>query len=546
MPDNNPPLTCPGCGALLRNEKNVRFCHDCGAPLNARDTLSGAEEKPTPVPDAPPDGILAADNGRDTGHIESAIRLEVQLPESLEESHWCFPFRLTNLDERVITRISLSVASTLFDGCSAPITDEWSTHLQKGASTETDYCEFNVPDRSGLYPVRIEGLYFDTKGNPNAFRGFFKVYFLRQQPGSGEKEAPPGDIRIEVKDGGVFSGKSIAAAAQSGAAIRIQVKGGGVLDLDQLGRQPAGGSTDAPAGTALQWVSVPLERDPDQTRMLREWLNRKQRPDSSIVVHPDGRRRAPAKAILSVRGAGDPRTIHIWTGRRCRLGRDPAAADLVAVLLPCNAENDQKSAFVSARHCRLTIEKNRVLVDDNDSTNGTFINGRRIKTRGEINDGQVISMANVVSFRYREFRRPDKTRQGRRLLASCRTISACSQALSGTGFQRAKRKAPLEAFRLKRLDGFKDRIEYLFLQLSATIGSAPDAAIRIAHAAVSDYHARIRRIKGRFFIEDLNSISGTRVDGKLLVPYELESLADKSTVGIGQVDLILHIAEVSQ
>jgi pSer/pThr/pTyr-binding forkhead associated (FHA) protein len=49
-------------------------------------------------------------------------------------------------------------------------------------------------------------------------------------------------------------------------------------------------------------------------------------------------------------------------------------------------------AFVSRRHCRLTLENDQLFVQDLDSHNGTFVNGRRIDNRQAIKHGDRIDL----------------------------------------------------------------------------------------------------------------------------------------------------------
>jgi pSer/pThr/pTyr-binding forkhead associated (FHA) protein len=69
------------------------------------------------------------------------------------------------------------------------------------------------------------------------------------------------------------------------------------------------------------------------------------------------------------------------------------------VLVGRHAECDAKidSALVSLRHCILSEDAGEVVVMDLDSTNGTWINGRRVQ-RGRLKSGDEMAIANI---RYR-------------------------------------------------------------------------------------------------------------------------------------------------
>ena len=52
--------------------------------------------------------------------------------------------------------------------------------------------------------------------------------------------------------------------------------------------------------------------------------------------------------------------------------------------------------LVSRLHCRLTLQDAGVLVEDLESTNGTFVNGRRIR-RGLLASGDTLRVGRVES-----------------------------------------------------------------------------------------------------------------------------------------------------
>lgn len=51
---------------------------------------------------------------------------------------------------------------------------------------------------------------------------------------------------------------------------------------------------------------------------------------------------------------------------------------------------------------------------------------------------------------------------------------------------------------------------------AGTLGSGPEADMRIGHPAISQRHARLEPREGGIFVEDLGSTNGTRVEGRLL------------------------------
>ena len=52
------------------------------------------------------------------------------------------------------------------------------------------------------------------------------------------------------------------------------------------------------------------------------------------------------------------------------------------------------AALVSRLHCRLTATRDSLQVKDLDSTNGTFVNGRRVET-AELKDGDRLGVGRL-------------------------------------------------------------------------------------------------------------------------------------------------------
>jgi pSer/pThr/pTyr-binding forkhead associated (FHA) protein len=64
------------------------------------------------------------------------------------------------------------------------------------------------------------------------------------------------------------------------------------------------------------------------------------------------------------------------------IGRSPGAEFIV------------DAALVSRLHCQLSATSDHLRVKDLDSTNGTFVNGKRVQV-GELHDGDTLSVGRV-------------------------------------------------------------------------------------------------------------------------------------------------------
>jgi FHA domain len=92
------------------------------------------------------------------------------------------------------------------------------------------------------------------------------------------------------------------------------------------------------------------------------------RPPSSVVVHgPDG------KKVGTVRLSG---TVSIGRGKSCAIQPD--------------------DAYVSQMHARLFGRDGQWFVEDLGSTNGTFVNDRRVASPTQVHAGDVIRVGKTV------------------------------------------------------------------------------------------------------------------------------------------------------
>lgn len=76
--------------------------------------------------------------------------------------------------------------------------------------------------------------------------------------------------------------------------------------------------------------------------------------------------------------------------------------------------------------------------------------------------------------------------------------------------------------------------------LGLTIGRDPGLNERvIADAAVSRRHCRVGLADGGLFIEDLNSLNGTRVDDQPLAPFAPAAVAAGQRITLGRTTLMV-------
>lgn len=182
-----------------------------------------------------------------------------------------------------------------------------------------------------------------------------------------------------------------------------------------------------------------------------------------------------------ISGPDQGRTVELKTGWHT-VGRQP---DCDVTL------NDVK---VSRLHAQLDVELNRVVIWDK-STNGTYVQEKRIQAAANLYPGDVIRLGDTLIRLRIEPKGLD--------------LSDGGQYLPVGGATRS-------------------------LQLQAetiTIGRDLSNSITITHPSVSRFHARINGKAGRCFLEDLNSVNGTYVNGERI--NGSVELHKKSLVQIG-------------
>lgn len=154
---------------------------------------------------------------------------------------------------------------------------------------------------------------------------------------------------------------------------------------------------------------------------------------------------------------------------------------------------------VSSHHAKFIISSDSIILEDLNSSNGTFVNGKRID-KTPIQSEDIIYLGKRLEFKI-EY---------------------------------------LNKFISKNISGNNENNESDLLNKSyISIGRNDDNDLVIDNIKVSRYHAKIVKQDGRWIIEDLNSSNGTYVNGKKIKNREV---TENDTILIGGVPLKLsHI-----
>jgi pSer/pThr/pTyr-binding forkhead associated (FHA) protein len=157
--------------------------------------------------------------------------------------------------------------------------------------------------------------------------------------------------------------------------------------------------------------------------------------------------------------------------------------------------NDVRVPFegVSRRHARITFDGKEFWIQDTGSSNGTFLNGNRLKRKERLRHLDVVTL-------------------GRRV-----DLIFVRKAMEGS---RVKRHG-IESASIETLDGAETGRRDEIPRGSFTIGRAPSNNVVADSQLISKIHARLERTGLQLVITDLQSANGTFVEGKRITSHVL-------------------------
>ncbi|MCD6416242.1 MAG: FHA domain-containing protein [Planctomycetes bacterium] len=147
-----------------------------------------------------------------------------------------------------------------------------------------------------------------------------------------------------------------------------------------LSRRSAGGGEPAPVVDKMATIDMRLG---DEEALLPEVGSQSDGGVEPLEFDRDTREAVftPFFTWDSKRGG---KFFVVHDGERLSLGRDPDFADVVLI-----------DPALSRRHCIFSREGSAILVEDLGSTNGTFVNGKRVE-RAELNPGDTVRIGVTV------------------------------------------------------------------------------------------------------------------------------------------------------
>ncbi|MFZ5698277.1 MAG: FHA domain-containing protein [Pseudomonadota bacterium] len=169
---------------------------------------------------------------------------------------------------------------------------------------------------------------------------------------------------------------------------------------------------------------------------------------------------------------------------------------------------------VSAFHAEIRVEGDQVFISDTGSSNGTFVNGKRIARRTELRSADMIAIHNV------QFLLIDPKQE---ISGAPEGATAISPALANIPIATQTPNKQGSGWMLKAKTG---SIVGKSFPVSATgkmiIGRANNCDIQLPANHVSRQHAEVQVVGGRLLVKDLNSSNGTYINRKKVANGELK------------------------
>jgi ABC-type multidrug transport system ATPase subunit/pSer/pThr/pTyr-binding forkhead associated (FHA) protein len=278
-------------------------------------------------------------------------------------------------------------------------------------------------------------------------------------------------VDLQSRFGTFLDGRQILEPAEIRAGSRVQFgPGGPVLRVGRIA--PAGSERGNQPGPRVQAVPVQTEAIP-RTAAYRE--------PAFLELQTDG-------AVKKFQLAREVSSIGRDTKMDIRIAAD--------------------AGLVSRRHAVIKRLEKGFELTDQESFNGTLLNGQRIVAASLLSDGDQIQLGRGGPVLYfRDPANPAPNKPAPEILA---TIMAPVQ-------QRSVPPTPAAQLMDQRgmsTGGQTSAVVHPFAgNAPLTIGRATDINVRLDGLQISNYHARVSKSNGAAFIEDTGSTNGVYVNG---------------------------------
>jgi pSer/pThr/pTyr-binding forkhead associated (FHA) protein len=177
---------------------------------------------------------------------------------------------------------------------------------------------------------------------------------------------------------------------------------------------------------------------------------------------------------------------------------------------------------VSREHCRFTRSVNGFDLSDLGSSNGTFVNGQRVKTRWSLPPECIVELGDSITFSYRE---DDEERVDPQYEVDTNML----RDLSNTIY-----------YLVVSVDNRHQPSVYPLEDSAISIGRGTDNKIIILEPEISRNHLRLIRDPKGYRLEDLGSTNGTNLNGTVIRGNHLLHNGDIIRIGTSIVLRYTH------
>lgn len=188
---------------------------------------------------------------------------------------------------------------------------------------------------------------------------------------------------------------------------------------------------------------------------------------------------------------------------------------------------------ISTRHARIEVQQGRMILDDQGSLNGTFVNGQRVK-RAALKDGDVISLGKHSIYVDEADRtgvprgaaaRPSANAAeapavGETFVLDTKSRRQMIQELAAAGERSQLAPARVQVATLTRVKGKLDREEYPLTGKLTVIGKSKMATIRLRGWLKPRVAAQINRLDDGYHLgvgDRVPQVNGAPITGSTLL-----------------------------
>lgn len=199
----------------------------------------------------------------------------------------------------------------------------------------------------------------------------------------------------------------------------------------------------------------------------------------------------------------DQRKPAIWlVEARYAIGRDPQNTIVLA------------EEGVSPFHAEIRVEGEQVFISDTGSSNGTYVNGKRIQRRMELRASDVIAIHKV------EFLLLDPKAS---VTPASDGATAISPALSNIQIAAAGARKDSDWSLKAKTGSLAGSAFPVPVVGKLVVGRATNCDIQLPANSVSRQHAEVQLVGDKLIVRDLNSSNGTFVNRKKVAEAELKT-----------------------